>query len=152
MLQDVLPSKMYLDGTECQLMVDNNLNAPIPGQGGSAQAEASTQPIKALNGQLYGIDGLPLTIKGINWFGFETSSTVMQGLWQGPTALTQDYQYVAYRIKLMGFNTIRLPFSFQACCWPCLCGTKNSTEKHACMDAVRASNNALKRRMVGGCW
>ena len=119
MLQDVLPSKMYLNGTECQVMINDNLNAPITGLGAVAQEEASTQPIKAVNGQLYGIDGLPLTIKGVNWFGFETSSTMMQGLWQGPTALTQDYQYVAYRIKLMGFNAIRLPFSFQASCRVC---------------------------------
>jgi hypothetical protein len=33
---------------------------------------------------------------------------------QGPTALTQDFEYVAWRIALLGFNTIRLPFSFQA--------------------------------------
>ena len=132
MLQDVLPSKMSLNGTECQLMVNDNLNTPIPGPGAIAREEASTQPVKAVNGQLYGTDGLPLTIKGINWFGFETSSTVMQGLWQGPTALTQDYQYVAYRIKLMGFNTIRLPFSFQARCRLCLCLDHSHMHAPAC--------------------
>ena len=60
-----------------------------------------------------GTSGEPLTIKGINWFGFETSSAMMDGLWQGPTALTQDFGTVAYRIQLLGFNAIRLPFSFQ---------------------------------------
>ena len=40
----------------------------------------------------------------------------MDGLWQGPTALTQDFGTVAYRIQLLGFNAIRLPFSFQV--WP----------------------------------
>ena len=40
----------------------------------------------------------------------------MDGLWQGPTALTQDFGIVAYRIQLLGFNAIRLPFSFQV--WP----------------------------------
>jgi hypothetical protein len=33
---------------------------------------------------------------------------------QGPSALTQNFETVAYRIQLLGFNTIRLPFSFQA--------------------------------------
>ena len=33
---------------------------------------------------------------------------------QGPTALTQDFEYVAWRMSLLGFNTVRLPFSFQA--------------------------------------
>lgn len=81
-----------------------------------AQVEAATeaaQPISVQNGHIYGVDGMPLTIKGVNWFGFETAVTVVHGLWQGPTALTQDFQNVALRIKLLGFNTIRLPFSFQ---------------------------------------
>lgn len=62
---------------------------------------------------LAGADGEPLTIKGINWFGFETSSTMMDGLWQGPAAITQNFEAVVWRIKLLGFNTVRLPFSFQ---------------------------------------
>jgi hypothetical protein len=73
----------------------------------------SSQPVSIQDGQILGIDGVPLTIKGVNWFGFETAITVVHGLWQGPTALTQDFQNVALRIKLLGFNTIRLPFSFQ---------------------------------------
>lgn len=48
-----------------------------------AAAEATpSQPISARNGQLYGVDGQPLTIKGVNWFGFETSVTAVHGLWQ----------------------------------------------------------------------
>ena len=66
------------------------------------------------NGQFFGTDGGPITLKGVNWFGFETSNTLFDGLWQGPTALTQDFGTVAYRIQLLGFNTIRIPFSFQA--------------------------------------
>ena len=46
-------------------------------------------------------------------FGFETASTSVDGLWQGPNAITQNFDTVAWRIKLLGFNTIRLPFSFQ---------------------------------------
>ena len=36
------------------------------------------------------------------------------GLWQGPTALTLDYVNVVRRVKLLGFNAVRLPFSMQA--------------------------------------
>ena len=39
---------------------------------------------------------------------------MVDGLWQGPTALTLDYVNVVRRIKLLGFNAIRLPFSMQA--------------------------------------
>ncbi len=29
-----------------------------------------------------------VTMKGINWFGFEVGQTSFDGLWQGPTALS----------------------------------------------------------------
>ena len=45
-------------------------------------------------------------------FGFETGFTMVHGLWQGPFAVTQDWLTVAYRMQLLGFNTIRLPMSF----------------------------------------
>ena len=48
-------------------------------------------------------------------FGFETGSTFVDGLWQGPTALSQDFGTIAYRMQLLGFNTVRLPMSFQVC-------------------------------------
>ncbi len=38
---------------------------------------------------------------------------MVDGLWQGPTALTLDYVNVVRRIKLLGFNAVRLPFSMQ---------------------------------------
>ena len=39
---------------------------------------------------------------------------MVDGLWQGPNAITQNFQAIVWRIKLLGFNTVRLPFSFQA--------------------------------------
>ncbi len=50
-------------------------------------------------------------VQGINWFGFETLA-VVAGLWTRPQ-ISNDFQYVAWRMKLLGLNTIRLPFSFQ---------------------------------------
>ena len=41
------------------------------------------------------------------------SQAMVDGLWQGPTALTLDYVNVVRRIKLLGFNAVRLPFSVQ---------------------------------------
>ena len=37
----------------------------------------------------------------------------MHGLWQGPSASTQDFLTVMYRIQSLGFNAVRLPMSFQ---------------------------------------
>ncbi len=41
------------------------------------------------------------------------SQAMVDGLWQGPTALTLDYVNVVRRIRLLGFNAVRLPFSLQ---------------------------------------
>ena len=62
-----------------------------------------------------GVDGKQFNFKGVNWFGFETDATMCDGLYAGTTELTQDFAYVIWRMKLLGFNAVRLPFSFQAC-------------------------------------
>lgn len=54
-----------------------------------------------------------MALRGLNWFGFEIGATLPDGLWQGPTALTLDFITVLRRIKLLGFNTIRLPMSLK---------------------------------------
>ena len=79
-----------------------------------------------------GANGESLTIKGVNWFGFETSSTMMDGLWQGPNAITQNFQAVVWRIKLMGFNTVRIPFSFQVNCSHSLSHCCHSCRQYEC--------------------
>ena len=54
------------------------------------------------------------SVQGVNWFGFETSATMVAGLWAGSSSLTQDFKTVVWRLKLLGFNAVRLPFSFRA--------------------------------------
>lgn len=39
---------------------------------------------------------------------------MINGLWQGPNAVTQDFLTVMYRIQALGFNAVRVPMSFQA--------------------------------------
>ena len=52
-------------------------------------------------------------LQGVNWFGFETSATMVAGLWAGSSSLTQDFKTIVWRMKLLGFNSVRLPFSFE---------------------------------------
>ena len=54
-----------------------------------------------------------LVLQGFNWFGFETSATMVAGLWAGSSSLMQDFKTVVWRSKLLGFNAVRLPFSFE---------------------------------------
>lgn len=51
-------------------------------------------------------------LQGINWFGFNNGSTMLDGLW-GQDALSKDFATVVHRLQLLGFNSVRLPFSFQ---------------------------------------
>lgn len=49
----------------------------------------------------------PVRIAGINWFGFETSSYVVHGLW------SRNYKDMLKQIASLGYNVVRLPFSSQ---------------------------------------
>jgi aryl-phospho-beta-D-glucosidase BglC (GH1 family) len=55
---------------------------------------------------------VPSNLKGFSWFGFNTGNTMVEGLW-GRTALSTDFATVVYRQQLLGFNAVRLPFSFK---------------------------------------
>lgn len=55
----------------------------------------------------------PIELKGVNWFGFNNGSTMVDGIWGGPDTLSYDFASVVHRLKLLGFNAVRLPFSFK---------------------------------------
>ena len=40
-------------------------------------------------------------------------ATMLDGLFEGSATITGDYAAVLYRLQLLGFNAIRVPFSFQ---------------------------------------
>lgn len=53
-------------------------------------------------------------LQGINWFGFNNGQTMLDGLWSGyQNATLGDFPTVLKRLKLLGFNGIRMPFTFQ---------------------------------------
>lgn len=60
----------------------------------------STRGNKIINDQ-----GLNVRFTGINWFGFETETQVVHGLWQ------RSYKQLLNVIKQSGFNLIRIPYS-----------------------------------------
>jgi len=63
-------------------------------------------------GRLTDKDGKEIQLKGFNWFGFNNGQTMVDGLWSNK-ALSGDFATVVRRQKLLGFNAVRLPFSFQ---------------------------------------
>ena len=80
---------------------------------GSGDASITPGRMTTLDGKIIGVDGKPVYLMGLNWFGFDAGATMTDGLWGGRDATAQDFANVVYRIKLLGFNAIRLPFSFR---------------------------------------
>lgn len=63
--------------------------------------------------QIINDEGQPVELKGANWFGFNNQSTMVDGLWGGPDSISFDFATVVHRLQLLGFNAVRLPFSFK---------------------------------------
>ena len=100
-------SSVLLAGEQC------NVGEPMTVEP-VGRTEAGIQPVSIQKGVLIGTDGKPLHMKGINWFGFEEpGNSFMDGLYIGSDSITKDFATIVYRLQLLGFNAVRLPFNFQ---------------------------------------
>jgi hypothetical protein len=69
-------------------------------------------PLDIRRGQLVNrLNGRPVTIRGINWFGFNVDMGMVDGLWAGGSDAATDFNKIAYQIRMLGFNAVRLPFA-----------------------------------------
>ena len=71
-----------------------------PGDGGRLDGAWSTDGARLVDGS-----GDEVRIRGVNWFGFETSTGFPHGLW------SRNLEEMLDQIADLGFNTIRVPFS-----------------------------------------
>ena len=51
------------------------------------------------------MDGAPLVVRGVNWFGFEGANGILDGLWVYPVA-----EYLRF-LATYGFNALRIPLA-----------------------------------------
>lgn len=70
----------------------------------------TTTGLTTLNGQIVDKNGQVITLKGINWFGFNNSD-MLNGMWNYD-GLSGDFETTVRRLKALGFNAVRLPFVF----------------------------------------
>jgi len=68
-----------------------------------ASSCAATLDFTTTQGRLYA-NGALFNLKGVSWFGFDTSNNVVHGLW------AQDYRFLLQFVKNNSFNAIRIPF------------------------------------------
>lgn len=119
---DFAPARVTLGGAPCVVRpaaasvplppaASHPMLANVPGGVNKFLAE---KPVSTRGAQFIGVDGAPFTIKGVNWFGYENGQTNPDGLWgKVDDAIVADFVNVVWRMQLLGFNTIRLPFSFR---------------------------------------
>lgn len=67
-------------------------------------ASAPSLAVQVSNGKLVDDQGNRITLKGVNWFGAETSNRVVHGLWIRSMTDMLD------QMKSLGFNAVRVPF------------------------------------------
>jgi endoglucanase len=108
--------------------------APAAATASAGAQPAATQtivpPLHTRGSQIVDASGARVVLQGVNWFGFETSNQVVQGLW------TRDYKSMLAQIRALGFNTIRLPFSLQALRSNTINGVDFSKGKNAALQGV----------------
>jgi hypothetical protein len=51
--------------------------------------------------QIMGVDGQPVGMKAINYFGFNNGATMFDGLYAGSNSLTQDFGLTLYRLQVI---------------------------------------------------
>ena len=111
------PVNVTVNGNSCAIIIDSNVTTePLPNVTSSSVGGASTESAAGLttrNGQITDLDGNALVFKGLNWFGFDDGNTGPDGLWAGSASTTLDFANIMLRIKALGFNAVRLPFSFK---------------------------------------
>lgn len=45
-----------------------------------------------------------VSLRGINWFGFNVGMGMVDGLWAGGTAAATDFALITYQLRLLGYN------------------------------------------------
>lgn len=63
----------------------------------------NTTGYKTSAGKIYNNSGSLVSLKGVNWFGFETDVHVVHGLW------ARNYKEMIAQMKNLGFNAVRIP-------------------------------------------
>ncbi|MET0499070.1 MAG: glycoside hydrolase family 5 protein [Steroidobacteraceae bacterium] len=67
-------------------------------------ASAAVSALQVSSGHIYDAQGNRVTIQGVNWFGAETDTRVVHGLWARKMTDMLD------QMKTIGFNAVRIPF------------------------------------------
>ena len=68
--------------------------------------------LTTVNASILGVDGLAVDLVGVTWHGFDDGNTMFDGLLNSGSSFSQDFQVQVQRILALGFNMVKIPFSF----------------------------------------
>ena len=68
--------------------------------------------LSTVNASILGVDGLAVDLVGVSWRGFDDGNTMFAGLLDSGSSFSQDFQVQVQRILALGFNMVKIPFSF----------------------------------------
>ncbi len=96
-------------------------SSPAPGAAGTDPATVPTAAAPAdptgsaphtVDDAIVDAQGKVVHLHGINWFGFNNGKTMLEGA-ETTDPLGGDFATVVLRLRALGFNAVRLPFSFK---------------------------------------
>ena len=76
----------------------------------SAIIAPASDGLTTSNDKIIDTNNNEVILKGINWFGFNNSD-MLNGMWNYD-GLSGDFETTVLRLKALGFNAVRLPFTF----------------------------------------
>ena len=79
--------------------------AASPARAASSAGMGTAFPLHTDRGNIVDAAGKPVTLTGVNWFGFETGTFAPDGLY------TRNYKSMLDQMVASGFNSIRLPYA-----------------------------------------
>ena len=77
-----------------------------------ATTATSITGLTTVNASIIGTEGIAVNLNGVTWPGFDDGNTMFDGLLDSASSFSQDFQTQVQRIISLGFNTVKIPFSF----------------------------------------
>ncbi len=107
--QIALGLALVLIYTTLNFCSSHSLTPFLSSQGNIGEAvTAIIPPLSTRGSQIVDATGRVVLLRGVNWFGLETTLHTPHGLW------VRDYKQMLAQIKSLGYNVIRLPYSVQS--------------------------------------
>ncbi|GBF93230.1 glycoside hydrolase [Raphidocelis subcapitata] len=112
--------------------IDLNYENPLRGTPPPPLSVAGNRVINAQTGK-------HVPIRGLNWFGFNVGMGMVDGLWVGGHEGATDFALIAYQLRLLGYNAVRLPFTWR---------DLTMAPKDLVKECTPLSPDQLKRRLI----